>query len=168
MFIEQIIRHTPVWVWAMLAYLVYQGVCALRDRTVSLRRMVVVPVLFAAWGVETMLSGHPGAMQIGCWLAAAAILSPLGLLTGPTLRAVDPDTGLVRRAGSAGPLVRSLLVFVLKYGSAVAVAVQQPPSPTTLSVAAAISGATAGYFGGWLLSLYGRHRMAPRLALRAS
>ena len=25
MFIEQIIRHTPVWVWAMLAYLVYQG-----------------------------------------------------------------------------------------------------------------------------------------------
>ncbi|MCQ8279374.1 hypothetical protein NFI95_13085 [Acetobacteraceae bacterium KSS8] len=168
MFIQQVIAHTPVWVWIMLAYLVWQGVRALQDQTVSLRRMVVVPVLFAAWGIEGMLSGHPGPMQWLCWIAGAVVLAPLGLLTGPTLHAVDPATGLVHRGGSAGPLIRSLSVFVLKYGSAVAVAMQTPPSPTTLAVSAAISGATAGYFGGWLLSLRVRHKVAPRSALQAA
>jgi len=46
-----IVRHTPVWVFAVLAVLVFFGVQALQQRTVPVWRLVIIPAVFIVWGV---------------------------------------------------------------------------------------------------------------------
>ncbi|MFJ5457730.1 DUF6622 family protein [Pectobacterium sp. CHL-2024] len=49
-----ILRHTPYWVWIVLGYLIYAGVKASQPRQQSLVRMLVVPMIFMAWGISAI------------------------------------------------------------------------------------------------------------------
>jgi hypothetical protein len=42
-FVHQILIHTPVWVWALLAFLVWQGIKAMQPRTTPIWRALIVP-----------------------------------------------------------------------------------------------------------------------------
>lgn len=46
MLIFAILGHTPLWVWFLLAFLVYRGVAAMRPRDVSPSRGLIIPVVF--------------------------------------------------------------------------------------------------------------------------
>ena len=50
-FIFAVLSHTPVYAWALLAYLVWQGALSLRPRTQSVPPMLIVPAIFAATGL---------------------------------------------------------------------------------------------------------------------
>ena len=85
---------------------------------------------------------------------------PVGLGTGPVLLGVDRDRRLVTRAGSAVPLTRNLVLFTLQYGLAVATALRPEDSPLLALAGHAVSGASIGYFAGWVVTFRRRYRAA--------
>ncbi len=169
-FAKQLLLHTPVWVYLLLAYLAYQGVRALGPQTLTVRRMLAVPVLFVLIGLANLLAVRAGPSALLVWLAALLLATPLGMLTSPRLLAVDAEAGLVRRTGSVAPLVRNVGVFLVQYVVAVAAALHPvgQQHALLLMLGRAVSGATAGYFIGWVLAFRGQYRTAPRLALKAA
>lgn len=90
-----IVRHTPLWVFALLAFLIWLGAQALRPRAVPLWRLVLVPAAFIVWGVVSLLQRA----------TAAPLLGVDGLVT-----AAIGVSGL-----SAGYVVGWLIRFALKY-----------------------------------------------------
>jgi hypothetical protein len=55
-FAYQILIHTPVWVWPLLAYLVWMGIKAMRPRTTAVQRSLIVPAIFIIWGLSGLVS----------------------------------------------------------------------------------------------------------------
>ena len=162
-FAGQVAIRTPFYVWLLLAYVVWQGTQALRPRTQLLARVFLVPVLFIASGVVPLVVG-PRA-EIGllkAWLLAAVLLGPIGLLTGSRLLAVERGAGAVTRPGSWVPLLRNVTVFVLQYAIAVAMAVHADAGGWLAVGGRAVSGATAGYFLGWVVAAGWQYLSAPR------
>ncbi|WP_441238389.1 DUF6622 family protein [Bradyrhizobium sp. 930_D9_N1_4] len=157
-FAYQILIHTPVWVWMLFAYLVWQGVQAMQPRTTSIWRMLIVPVVFIAWGVSRIGFGHQdNAWPLVAWIAAALALLPLGVLT-PRPFDVDHTTGEIVRPGSAFALIRNLIVFSLQYAVGVISAIDAGDSALAIIAGRAISGATAGYFLGSTIALLVAYR----------
>ncbi len=167
-FAQQLLIHTPAWLYVLLAYLVYQGVRALRPQTVTIWRMLIVPLMFVAMGLVSLLARHAGLPAMLAWLAALLLFAPLGMLTSPRLLGVDDEARLVRRPGSVVPLVRNVGVFVLQYVFAVAAILHPDQHSMLFLLGRAVSGATAGYFVGWAIALRGHYRAAPRLDLKAA
>jgi hypothetical protein len=152
-----ILTHTPPWVFLLFAYLVWQGIRALRPRTQPIWRLMVVPLIFIVWGLSRIGLRHDNVWPLLAWLMAAIVMAPLAFVTGPRLLAVDRSKGLVTRAGSAVPLVRNVTVFVLQYSVAVMAVLQLDGHAAVAIVGRAVSGATAGYFLGWALALLRRY-----------
>jgi hypothetical protein len=148
-----IVTHTPLWVFPLFAYLVWQGVKAMRPRTTTIWRALIVPLVFIIWGVSRVGLNHQGNMwPLVAWITAALALMPVGLLT-PLPFELDHASGEITRPGSWFPLIRNVTVFALQYTVAVIAAVN-PGGGTIAAIAGrAISGATAGYFIGSTVAL---------------
>jgi hypothetical protein len=155
----RILANTPLWVFALLAYLIWQGWRARRPRTQAIWRMLVVPLVFFLMGLSRLVLARDHALEpILAWLVAAVLFGALGLWSGPKLLTVDRARGVVSRPGSAGPLIRNLTVFSLQYGVAVATAMKLEPHAAVAIIGHAVSGASAGYFSGWAAALLRRYR----------
>ena len=150
-FVVQMLADTPPYVFALLAYLVWQGVLSLRTRRLAIWRMLIVPGLFEAAGLLLLvLRPSSDIVPLAAWLVGLVAFIPLGLVTGPRLLAVDRTS--VTRAGSPVSLVRNLLVFGEQYGIAVAV-FRDPGAHASLTLAKhAVSGTSVGYFIGWTIA----------------
>jgi hypothetical protein len=159
----QILIHTPPWVFALFAYLVWQGIKAMQPRAMPIWRALIVPVVFIVWGMSRIGFGHQdSAWPLVAWTAAALVLLPLGVLT-PRPFDVDHTTGQIIRPGGAFALIRNLIVFFLQYAVAVIAAIDASDRAFAIIVGRAISGATAGYFIGSAIALlvaYRRKRAA--------
>ena len=152
-FAWQILTHTPVWVFPLLAYLIWLGIKAMRPRTVTIWRSLIVPAIFIMWGLSRLFSRQQDVTwPLVCWLAAAAILLAVGLLTARPIE-LDHTTGEIKRPGSAVPLIRNITVFALQYTVAVIAAVDPHDATMAAIVGRAISGGTTGYFLGRTIAL---------------
>ena len=81
-FAYQILIHTTVWVWALPALLVWQGIKAMQPRKTPIGRALIVPVVFILWGISRIGFGHQdSAWPVVAWIVAALALMPLGVLT---------------------------------------------------------------------------------------
>ncbi|HWX01276.1 DUF6622 family protein [Collimonas sp.] len=113
----QIISHTPLWVWALLAFLVYRGVLASVDRELTLRKLAIIPLVMLAlsWqGVSTVFGILP--LPMLCWLLAAAIAATLNWRLFRKERVtVYPERGVVFQRGSWLPLMLMMGIFLTKY-----------------------------------------------------
>ena len=155
----RILAHTPIWVVILLAYLIWQGMQALRPRTQAVWRMLIVPLVFFGMGLSRLVLARDHASEpLLAWFAALAVFAALGLFNGPRLLAVDRQKGTVTRPGSIGPLLRNVTVFSLQYGVAVATAMQLEPHAAVAIIGHAVSGASAGYFSGWAIPLSRAYR----------
>lgn len=164
--LTQIIIHTPIYVWGLLAYLVIQGVKGRETSTVSVWRMLFVPAIFIAVGFMHFDSGSDAFRSfLTAWFAGLLALAPVGYLTGPRVLAVDRANKTVERAGTIVPLIRNLIFFCAQYVLAVLNAFYPQEHSTLMPVTAAVSGASAGYFAGWLVSLWRKYRESPELSL---
>src|SRR5438105_13321947 len=70
----EIIRRTPLWVWAILAALVVLGLTQMRDRLVSRSRLLVTPIglgLYSLSGAASMFGARPEV--VAAWLAGLAL-----------------------------------------------------------------------------------------------
>lgn len=149
----QILTHTPLWVWILLAYLVWQGIQSMQPRATPIWRALILPVVFIVWGMSRINFGPQGsAWPLTAWIVAALALLPLGVLT-PRPFDVDHKTGEIIRPGSAFALIRNLVVFSLQYAVGVISAIDAIDRALAIIVGRAISGATAGYFIGSTIAL---------------
>jgi hypothetical protein len=149
-----ILQHTPLWAFAVLALLVIFGIQALRARTVSIWRLLIVPAVFIGWGIISIATRTSSPILLAEWAAAAAVFGALGWTTTRAERLTfDRTNGLVYLPGSILPLIRNLTIFAAKYSLAVAVAVSPAQRQNIIFWDIAVSGASAGYFLGWLARL---------------
>ncbi len=114
--ILEIIKRTPIWVWAILAALIGVGLINLRERLYSRTRLVIVPIALGAyslWGATAAFGVRPEV--ITAWLAGLALaVAANRMLQWP--RNVRPDgKGNFRVPGSVWPLVLMLAIFSLRY-----------------------------------------------------
>jgi hypothetical protein len=157
----QILAHTPLWVWALFAFLVYRGVAALRAREVSPYRVLIVPAVFLVWGASSLLERSDGlALNAAAFLGALLVGATAGgalasLMPAPSLA---PVTGRLAMPGSPVTLVLNCAAFAAKYASNVALALTSGAAAHAelTSVAAAIGGLFAGLFWGRTLRQFQR------------
>jgi hypothetical protein len=163
-----ILTSTPLWVWALLALLVWLGSLGLKRRRMALRRVAIVPVVFIAWGLSGLAARPFDAATIAAfWLGGLILGLVLGLATGPTLLGVDRAGRAVELPASAWPLARNLIIFFAHYTLIVAAAILTAHKAILLQADIAVSGASAGYFIGWAVALLRQYRAAPE-TIRAS
>jgi len=147
----QIISHTPTWVWALLAFLVYRGILASTDREVTLKRISIIPLVMLAlsWqGVAATFGFTP--LTAGCWLASAGIAATLNWqLFRKDQIVAYPERGVLFQRGSWLPLALMMGIFVTKYAVAVLLAMQPPLAHNTMF--AAVICALYGVFNGMLI-----------------
>ncbi|MQA21705.1 hypothetical protein GEV01_19500 [Rugamonas sp. FT103W] len=145
---QQIVSHTPIYVWALLAFLLYRGLWASRDREISLQRLFIIPAVMLWLSLSgTRADGVLGGGVWGVWL--------LGLLAGvalawtlgrATVIQVNRAAGSVLLRGSWVPLVLMAAIFVTKYAVAVVTAMH-PETRSSLPFMAAVT-SMFGLFNG--------------------
>lgn len=159
--IQQIISHTPVYVWALLAFLLYRGYLASRDRDISLQKLSIIPVVMLVLTLSGM-NGH-GALGVGVWgVWAVGMLAGMALtwrLTSGDI-AVDRAAGTVRQRGSWMPLALMVAIFFTKYTVAV-VSVMHPELPHSLPFALGVT-VLFGVFNGIFIGRMARYVAAYR------
>lgn len=165
--IGAIIRGTPVWVYPVFALLFYLGLQATRPRTIGLIRAFITPAIFITWGLISLLARPTfSPVLMFDWLATAGAFGTLSFLATrlADLR-FDHVRGLVSLPASWLPLARNLAIFAAKYGLAIAAATHPAARDQLVLWDIAVSGASAGYFLGWLGRFTSAYRQTPSPAL---
>jgi hypothetical protein len=164
-FIVQTIVNTPLWVWALLAFLLYIGIRALQPSTAPLSRIAILPTVFLAWGLYGLFSMHaltlsrvlPWLAAIGCGVAVGLVVAGLQPIRADKVRR------LVRAPG--GPLTLALIlgIFATKY--VFGVLHETDPAafaqPRFWLSELALSGVLTGMFIGRFVGLWRQYRAAP-------
>ncbi len=161
-----IITHTPPFVWVILAVLMLRAIRSARARTVSLFGLLLIPALLILGGAAS-LSIRSVQDSIG-WAVMAVIWLPIGFFTAPHPTEIDRAARTLRVPASIVAPVRLLLIFLVRYGLAVAIAMH-PDRRAELTFATNLfSGGVAGYYLGWTIFLLRAYWRAPRGAVRAA
>ena len=118
--IGPVLRHTPVYVWAILAGLIALGWMQSRTLRLTRTRLLIAPVAFGAfalWGVCSAFGARPAVL--GAWMLGLvlALFVNRTLLRWPRDVSRDGDAYVV--PGSPWPLVLMLATFALRYAVAV-------------------------------------------------
>ena len=157
--IQQIVSHTPIYVWALLAFLVYRGVLASRDREIALQKLFIIPVVMMGLSLSGL--NAQGALGSGVWAVWT-----LGMLAGAAATwklsngaiAVDRAAGTVRQRGSWLPLMLMIAIFATKY--AVAVLSAMHPELQQMPLFAATVTVLFGLFNGVFVGRLARYVVA--------
>ena len=121
-FISQVLKNTPVWVWAILVSLIVLGANQLRTRLVSRYSVLIAPVAFLFIGV--MAAGR-GSVGFTAWaLALLATAAFTFFVWQPTAGArYNASTDRLHLPGSVIPMLLMLAIFLLNYVINVALAI---------------------------------------------
>lgn len=122
----QIVTHTPLWVWTILVVLVWVGFKQSVARSVSLRRITVLPVVMTGLSLAgTATAFGASAPVLLAWGAGAAVAAAVVMnRTLPHATQYNPWTELFELPGSWTPLVLMVGIFITKYAAGVALAMQ--------------------------------------------
>ncbi|MFI4929431.1 MAG: DUF6622 family protein [Burkholderiales bacterium] len=116
--VVEILRHTPHWVWLILAAITLLGALQLRQYRISRGRLLLAPIALGAyslWGASSAF----GAAAVPAWLAGMALtLLASRALRGPRTIEVAADGRFVL-PGSPWPLLLMWAIFGLRYAVAV-------------------------------------------------
>ncbi len=165
--IQQIIANTPVWVWAILVFLVYRGMLSSLDRETSLKKVFIIPIVMLALSIQGILSAFgAGSTAVLVWLAAVVLGSVLSwqLFNLDNVRA-DPRRGVVFQRGSWIPLMLMMGIFCTKYAVGVTLALHAGYRQEAwfVSVVSALYGLFNGIFIGKLFGILAAYRQAQTL-----
>jgi hypothetical protein len=120
----EILKHTPVWVWAVLAALLYLGYFQSRPHMLARRRMTILPAAligFSLFGVHSAFGLSAQALAPWACGVAAALLANR-VLRLPREVCYDAATQKFSLPGSYVPMLLMLSIFATKYAVAVAMA----------------------------------------------
>lgn len=146
--LQQILSHTPLYVWAILAFLIQRGVAASVTREQPLGRLAILPLAMLLLSLLDLNGKFGlGAATVAAWLASATLAALASWQwIGQDSIGAGSVAGSVRQRGSWLPLVLMLAIFVLKFSLAVLLAVR-PEARHNLALALAASG-LFGLFNG--------------------
>lgn len=114
---QQIIINTPVWVWAILAFLLYRGIVASTDRETRFKKIFIIPAVMLGLSIQGIVSGFgANSVTILSWLASTVIGVLLTWwMVKPANIAAFPAAGTVYQRGSWIPLALMMGIFLTKY-----------------------------------------------------
>ena len=167
-----IIRHTPFWVWAVLAKLVALGLWQTQARQIGRLRLALLPLLplvMIGLSFGGVLSSFGGlAVALGGWGAGVGGALAFGrnamVAQGATR---SPQTGLLHLPGSWLPLGLMLALFAVKYVAGASLALH-PALATDAVFVTACSFGLGGFSGLLLARSLSLHTLAgPHPACRA-
>jgi hypothetical protein len=150
-FVEQVIGHTPIWVWLILTVVLVLGYLATRPRTILLPRLLILPLIMFALSVYSVFSGPLSAAAAVVWLAALALGAGIGRAIGLSIGAKPgPRAGTVSVPGEWWSLALTFTTFVARYVFAVSAAIAPALlfDQTFLIVKVAMMGVLGGTFLG--------------------
>ena len=154
----QIITHTPKWVFALFALLLWLGIKQLTPTRAGLVRVTGMPVVMVAlsvYGVFSTFGDQPMALA-GFAVAALAVATLMLLRPLPAAVGYDAATQRFSLPGSAVPLVLMMGVYCTKYAVGVAIGLQ-PALAHQLLMACTVGtlyGAFTGMFSARSLRLW--------------
>ncbi len=113
----QIITQTPLWVWAILVALVWVGLKQTLPRSVSLRRITVLPLVMVGLSLAGMVTAFgTGNHTLLAWgIAAAVAVSVVMTRNLPHGSQYNVWTESFQIPGSWTPLVLMMGIFITKY-----------------------------------------------------
>ena len=163
----EIVKHTPHWVWAVLAAITLLGVMQLRAQRVSRVRLLAAPVALGAyslWGASSVF----GAAAVPAWLAGMALAWLANrTLHWPRTIGLGAD-GRFELAGSPWPLLLMWTIFGLRYAVAVTLVFHPALARDAVAAigAAVLYGALSGLFAAraWRVLQSARWRAAVQAA----
>lgn len=115
--LNQILNHTPIWVWALLAALLWLGLSQTVNRTASLKRISIMPLVMIGLSLLGTVSVFGSDAQLLlAWLLAGGLTTTLMLQKAPNAAIrYDASSRLFSLPGSWVPLLLILGIFVTKY-----------------------------------------------------
>lgn len=162
--LQQIVLHTPAWVWALLAFLVYRGIQAAGGREVALKKTLILPLVMFALSLHgTFAAFGVTALTLPLWLLALALAAGAGIAWlrfdagGVT---AYPYSGTVYLRGSWQPMLLMMAIFLTKYAVGALLALQPQVAQQGAFAAAvcALYGAFSGIFIGRMLRILALYR----------
>ncbi|MFC3226923.1 DUF6622 family protein [Marinibaculum pumilum] len=171
-YVWRILEDTPWWVWVLLVVLVHRGIKALRPTTGPLWRFAIIPVIFLAWGISSLVTdlGLTG-LSVGGYLVALIAGIGIGWLMGAGLAVrADREHGLVEVPGGPSTLILILVIFAVKYTIGVWLGMAPAAAGETwfILVDCGVSGLIAGMFAGRFAQYFRKYRSAPQEDLSAA
>jgi len=144
-----IVAHTPTAVWAVLAVLVLIGLRQTRTQTLTAGRVWLVPLVAGAASLAGALRGFGGAGELltgACWTIGTAIGFAANRSLDLPRRVVANTDGSFTIGGSSAPLFILVSIFLVRYATNVALAIQPALAndPLAAAVVAIAYGLTAG------------------------
>jgi hypothetical protein len=109
----KIVSGTPIWVWAILGYLVYVGIQALKPRTVSLYRLIFLPLILILFKYRILA-------QPDAWIYLVLFVIGLGagfLKVRNTQILIFKESKTIQIPGSSSMIVIFISIFVMRYMS---------------------------------------------------
>jgi hypothetical protein len=151
----QTVTHTPVYVWAILALLIYRGVVAMRDREMTIRKLFIIPVIMLVLSLQDVVAKFGvNVMPLSAWAGGAVTMILLVWKFSGAGISAGASPGSVRVHGSWAPLAMMMAIFFTKYATAVTLVVKPQVSHHVVfsTVVCALFGVFSGYFLGRLVS----------------
>ncbi len=154
----QIVANTPLWVWPLMALVVWLGVLGLRPRVLPLWRLAVLPAVGLILSFLGIGQATQPALALVAWLAALGIALPLGVLLGRRRTVRRLDDGRLEIAGGWFMLIFGISIFAVRYtlGVVFGMAPALRADPSWIAVAGGVGGFVAGIGLGWLGGVGGR------------
>ena len=148
----QIVANTPLWVWPLMALVVWLGLLGLRPRVLPLWRLAVLPAVGLVLSVAGIGQAVQPALALAAWLAALAVALPLGILLGRRRAVRHLDNGRLEVAGGWFMLVFGISIFAVRYalGVVFGMAPALKAEPSWIALSGGVGGFVAGIGLGWL------------------
>jgi hypothetical protein len=161
---QQIIVNTPIWVWAILAFLIYRGILSSVDQEVTLTRLLIIPIIMLLLSAQGIVATFGLSLDTTLsWAAFMAIGTLLAYLSfGHANVQALPAKGAVFQRGSWTPMTLMMGIFVTKYAVAVTLAMQPAHAHEFIFTTGvcALYGLFNGVFIGRLLRVFSIYRHA--------
>lgn len=138
---------TPVWVWGILAYLIFVGLLARKPRTISIYRLFIMPTIFLVMKFPIFFSGDP----MGSAVYAVDLL--IGIFLGYSVGSrskigIDAVNKTIIWPGNNWLLVLLLSFFTVKYVCGFMLAINPASAAIFLLVELAVTGLFSGFMTG--------------------
>jgi uncharacterized membrane protein YqgA involved in biofilm formation len=127
-----IVTHTPLWVWAVFAILLWRGLGATRDREVSAPRLAILPAVILGLAISHIVDTGLDAKTAAALVAGIA----LGVFAGIARNAAAAPTrlapGRLRLHGEWITFCAVMVIFAIHYAAGVIEAIDPALARDTL------------------------------------
>lgn len=106
-----IIKGTPLYVWAILCYLLFVGIKSIKTRVIYLPKLFILPLILLAIKYKTLLSDDA---LVFCLVIIGGSIASFFTNTGNTIKVIKKEWS-IEVSGGYGTLIVLLSFFLVKY-----------------------------------------------------